>query len=123
MALCPAIIDTDIRVLDKASFAQALLDCAQGVRLYMRRPAAKEPDHRHRCLLCPHRDWPRCRRAAKRANECSPLDVICHSTLPQGSCNAGNNITPRRAALREFDPAYVSCGSQREVALFSLMSA
>jgi len=27
------------------------------------------------------------------------------------------------AALREFDPAYVSCGSQREVALFSLMSA
>src|SRR5205823_2241508 len=40
-----------------------------------------------------------------------PLDVNCHATLPRGSCNGGDNITPGRAALRDFDPAHVSCGS------------
>jgi hypothetical protein len=34
-------------------------------------------------LLPAHDERPR-RRSAKRANECSPLDVNCHPTLPRG---------------------------------------
>jgi hypothetical protein len=30
----------------------------------------------------------------------------CHATLPLGSFNRGDNITPGRAALRDFNPAY-----------------
>jgi hypothetical protein len=64
VTLCPAIIDTNILVLDKVSFEQALLDCAHGLHLYMRGPAAKEPDHRHRRVL-----RARCERPSRRAAE------------------------------------------------------
>ena len=34
-----------------------------------------------------------------------------------------DDITPGRAALRDFKPAYVGSGSKRELAFFELMSA
>ena len=36
----------------------------------------------------------------------------CLPTLPWGSCNGGQDITPNRAALRDFKPAYVGSGSK-----------
>src|SRR5262247_3406039 len=35
----------------------------------------------------------------------------CHVTLPWGSCNGGDDITPGSAALRDFKPAYDCSGS------------
>jgi len=50
-------------------------------------------------LLRPHRDRPS-RRAAKRANECSPLDLNCHPTLRRGhACNERDDITLRLRRL------------------------
>jgi hypothetical protein len=51
-------------------------------------------------LLRPRRERPRCR-AAKRDKQFSPPDVDCHVTLPWGSCNGWDHITPSRAALRD----------------------
>ena len=74
-----------------------------------------------RCDSASRRERPRgC--AAKRDDEFSSPDTDYHATLQRGSCNAGNDITPGRAALREFDPAYVSCGSTPEVAVWATMS-
>jgi hypothetical protein len=42
----------------------------------------------------------------------------------KGSANASRrNHVKRLAAVRYFDPAYVSSGSKREAALFCIMSA
>jgi hypothetical protein len=62
-------------------------------------------------LLRARRERPRDCRAAKRDDEFSSLDVDCHVTLPWGSCNGRDHITPSRAALRDFKPAYVGSGS------------
>src|SRR5262249_14822613 len=65
-------------------------------------------------LLRPRRERPRyCRRTAKRDNEFPSSDADCHVTLPRGSCNREDDITPGRAALRDFKPAYVSKGATR----------
>src|SRR5262245_54948130 len=40
----------------------------------------------------------------------SPSDMDCHVTLPWGSCNGGDDITPGRAALRDFNRGYVGSG-------------
>jgi hypothetical protein len=64
------------------------LACAQLLRAYSGRPR---------------------RGAAKRDNEFSPPDMDCHAILPPGS--GGDDITPGRAALRDFKPAYVGSGS------------
>jgi hypothetical protein len=56
-------------------------------------------------LLRPRRERPR-RRSVKRDDEFSTLDVNCHLT---------HDIIPSRAALRDFDPAYVGSGSTTAV--------
>jgi hypothetical protein len=62
-------------------------------------------------LLPPRRERPS-RRAGERSNEFSSPDADCHVTLPWGSCNGWNRyITPSRAALRDFKPAYDCNGS------------
>src|SRR5262245_53206881 len=65
-----------------------------------------DPPHPLR-LLGTRRQRPR-RRAAKRDNELPPSDIDCHVPLPWGS---GIDITPGRAALRDFKPAYDCSGS------------
>src|SRR5262245_48790481 len=74
-----------------------------------------DPPHPLR-LLRPCRERP-CRRAAKRDNELPPSNMDCHVTLPWGSCNGGDDITPGRAALRDFKPAYDCSGSSASIAL------
>ena len=71
---------------------------------------SKKSYHRHHRLLRAHRERPSGRRTTKRGYELSPLDVDGHVTLPSGSYNGGTDITPGRAALRDFEPAYVGLG-------------
>src|SRR5262249_15790176 len=68
-----------------------------------------DPPHPRR-LLRPCRERP-CRCAAKRDNELPPSDMDCHMTLPWGSCNGGDDITPGPAALRDFVAAGDRLGS------------
>ena len=67
-------------------------------------------------LLRTRRERP-CRCAAERDNELSSSDVACHVTLPWGSCNGRDDITPGRAALRDFKPAYDCSGVKSGKAL------
>ena len=53
--------------------------------------------------------------------EFPPLDADCHVTVPWGSCNGGDDITPRRAALRDFKPAYDCSGSMLLKKSFALV--
>src|SRR5262249_54024363 len=64
-----------------------------------------------------------CHRAAKRDDEFSSPDMDCHATLPKGACNGVDNITPGRAALREFKPAQVGLGSKALIAGLARPSA
>jgi hypothetical protein len=61
-------------------------------------------------LFCARRERPSCR-AAKRDDEFSSPDRYCHATLPRGACNGDDDITPGRAALRDFTPTYDRSGS------------
>ena len=67
--------------------------------------AGKDPSR----VLRARREGPR-RRAAERDDELPPSDMDCHMTLPWGSCNGEDDITPGRAALRDFKPAYDCSG-------------
>src|SRR5262249_6112934 len=114
LTLGPAILDRHVLTLDIACFLQALTKRGHHRRECVRRCADKESDHRHRRLLRPRRKRrPSGSRAAKRDNEFSPPGMDCHVTLPGGSCpcNGGDHINTSRAALRDFKPAYVCCGS------------
>src|SRR5262249_21227819 len=71
----------------------------------------QHPDTPHAlALLRSRHNWPR-RRAAERDDKFSPPNIDCHVTLPRGSCNGGDDITPGRVALRDFSPANVGSGS------------
>jgi len=60
--------------------------------------------------MCARSKRPRCR-ADKRGFELSASGVDCHATLRWGHANGGDDITPNRAAPRDFKPAYVGLGS------------
>ena len=52
---------------------EALAECAKTVRIASRRLTIEKSHHRHCRLLRPHRQWPRCRRAAEQRDELSTL--------------------------------------------------
>jgi hypothetical protein len=86
--------------LDPAKFAQSLNKGVKPCALACLSAPAEKADYWQRRLLPARRKRPR-RRAAKRANECSSLDVNCHPTLRRGhACNGGNAITLRLRRLR-----------------------
>src|SRR5262249_33469045 len=55
-----------ILALDVTGLPQALAESGQGRFRRASRGAGKEPDHRHRCLLCARRERPRSRAAEQR---------------------------------------------------------
>src|SRR5215831_13777876 len=58
----------------------------------------QESDHRHRRLLPPRRERPRCRRAAECGQQLPPSDGDCHTPLPR-EVRKGNDTTPRACSL------------------------
>src|SRR5215472_12910252 len=81
MAVCPAVLDRDIAVFDKANLAQSITERCRMIGVFC--GIIEKPDHRHRRLLRPRCERPR-GRAAERDNEFSPSNVDCHVTLPRG---------------------------------------
>ena len=74
-------------------FPQAVAKCFDHALGFVWRTAAEKSDDRDSGLLCDRRSRPRSR-AAKRDYEFSPSNVDCHVTLPWGSCNGEDDITP-----------------------------
>jgi hypothetical protein len=66
LSISPTIFDRDVFALDIAKVAQGSTECPDIERRLAPRPAAKEPNHRHRGLLCLRRKRPSGSRAAKR---------------------------------------------------------
>src|SRR6516162_4725179 len=89
--------------VDPAEIAHSLHEGGGPLALRRRAARSEQSDGRHLRLLRARRARPR-RRAAKHGNEFSPPDIDCHATLQRGSCY-GDDITPGRAALRDFGPA------------------
>src|SRR5262249_14295671 len=74
----PLIIDLDIPTLDIASFVQAVEGRCDDLPGSLGRPAVEIPDHRHRRLLRPCRERPRCR-AAEQGDEPAAVHSITSS--------------------------------------------
>src|SRR6516225_6876594 len=64
-----AIFDRDVPALDKTGLAKTLPERRYERRRIFRRRGPHEPDHRHRWLLRPRYERPRCRCAAEKRDE------------------------------------------------------
>src|SRR5262245_39835529 len=69
-------------MLDIAGVLETLAESAQTLRIPVRRRRVEIPDHRQLWLLRPRRQRPRNRCAAECRDECAPLYMNCHATLP-----------------------------------------
>jgi hypothetical protein len=67
LALQPMVLDRHLLALDVAAFTKPFAERGDRARCGIGRPAADEPDHRHRPLLRPRHHRPR-RRAAEPAD-------------------------------------------------------
>jgi hypothetical protein len=98
-------LDRNVATFDVAGFAQAIMERGRpfGAR------AIEDTDHRHRRLLRPRRERPRGSRGAKQY-KFAPF----HCPMPPVPSDRKDS-TPRlrqeTAALRDFNPPFVRCGS------------
>ena len=113
IAFRPASVDLHVAAVGPAQLLQPTQEC-RDAGLPFRIVRARGHEHANP----PHplgplrvRDERPRRRATKRGYEFSPPDVDCHATLPRGSCNGEDDITPGCAALRYFKPTYIGSGS------------
>src|SRR6516165_1614941 len=73
-----AIFGRDILALDITGFLQTLAERGHEVCCIGKRRTPEEPDHRHRRLLRPRREWPR-GRATDKHDELAPPHSITSS--------------------------------------------
>jgi hypothetical protein len=64
LILRPSVIDRDVLTFDIARVFESLAECAQTVRVVVRRCGTESPDHWHRRLLRPRGNRPHSRRPA-----------------------------------------------------------
>ena len=105
LILRPAVFDRDVLALDIAGVFEALAKCAQTLRKRVGRRGVEEPDHRHRRLLRPRRERPRCRRAAEQRDELAPLHSITSSA--RASSVGGTSRPSALAVLRLITSSYL----------------
>src|SRR5262249_30673680 len=114
----PALIDPDIAALGPPQLSKHLpkrreTDLRIRIALFA---SHQHGDTRYSVrMLRARRERPRGWQSAERGYKFPSSDVDCHVTLPRGSCNGGDDITPGRAALRDFKPAYDCSGSTTAV--------
>ena len=108
VAFPPSVLDCDVLAIDIAGIGQPLLEIGQTSARLVSRCQVNKSDHRQRRLLCVRRDRPCRRRAAKRDDEFSSLDVNCHATVPWGSCNGEDDITPSTTLADLLTPPVVA---------------
>src|SRR6516225_9148624 len=89
MALGPAVIDNYISTFDIAVLAQALTEGGRHGRILPRRRVIEKPNHRHRLLLRPRRERPRCSRASEKRDELAPPH---HSITLSARSRSGGGI-------------------------------
>src|SRR5262245_46412414 len=114
----PSIVDPHVVADSPAQLLQPLMESCEARLSFsiIGGGIHEHADPAHLRLLRPCRERP-CRCAAKRDNELPPSDMDCHVTLPWRSRNGGDNITPGRAALPDFKPAYDCSGSKPVIAV------
>jgi hypothetical protein len=78
VAVRPAVLNRQIAALDKARFAETLVERTQPTGIELGRRTAEEADHRHTCLLSARRERPR-GRAAEQRDELAALHSITSS--------------------------------------------
>src|SRR5262249_41555143 len=92
-----ALLDRDGAAFDKSFIAQPLAQGRDEMRERCGRSATQKPDHRHRRLLRPRRDWPTDCHAAEPANELPAFQLIELHSVP-----------PARAGLQDIELARIS---------------
>src|SRR6516165_3586185 len=112
MVFRPSVFDRYVSALSVTRIGQALLNCSKDPAPGFRRPAAEEPDHRHRRLLCARRERPSERRTAEKRDELAPFYSITSSA---SASSVGDNSRPSAlAAVRLIMNSYlVGCWNGR----------
>src|SRR5262245_11141515 len=85
-----------------------------GIRSTVRHPVrgsvVKKPDHWHCCLLRGRRERPRGRRGAEQRDEVAPFHSLRLPCFRRKRSHT--SVQQETAALRDFNLAYVGCGSK-----------
>src|SRR5262249_7165582 len=96
--LRPAVLDRDVSILEKTCLVEAPSKCGYELLAVIERSAAQNSNHRHRRLLRPRRERPRCRTAEQRYElapfHCPmppvlPTERIAHPSTAGDCCAAG----------------------------------
>ena len=104
-AIEPMVLDRYILPLDIAAFRKPFAKRSALARGVLRRATVDETDDRHRRLLCPRRGRPRCRRAAEKRDELTPIHSITSSA--RASTVAGTSRPSALAVLRLITSSYL----------------
>src|SRR5262249_42053783 len=96
LVLGPPVFDRHVFALDIAGIFESLAECAQTVRVVVRRCGIEPPDHRHRWLLRARCQWPRRRRPAEQRHELAPLHSITSWTR---ACTVPGTVRPSALAV------------------------
>jgi len=91
----PAELSRDVLPLDEAALGQAAAECGNEVRRILRRPRARETDHRYRRLLPARCERPY-RRATKERDESAPPHSITSSAV---ASNLSGSVIPSALAV------------------------
>src|SRR5262245_30237404 len=107
LTLRPAVLDRYIPTLDKGCFVKASMERGDNACRVAGPPAANEPDHRHRRLLCARRERPR-RRAAEQRDELASPHSITSSARSHSGRPPNMYTTPAQLeAPRPTPPRYL----------------
>jgi hypothetical protein len=99
--LCPSIMDDDVLVLLVSALAQTSSQAVNLASILRVREHAEKTDPVVPGLLRARRERSRCR-ASEQRDEIAATDVDCHVTLPWGSCNGWDHITPKPCCAAGF---------------------
>ena len=75
LILRPAVFDRSVLAVDVTGLLEALEERREEGRITLRRRAVEESDHRHRRLLRPCHERPRCHRPAEQRDELTPSQI------------------------------------------------
>src|SRR5262249_5817480 len=109
LVLGPPVFDRHVFALDIAGIFESLAECAQTVRVVVRRCGIEPPDHRHCRLLRARRQRPRCR-AAEQRDEVAARHSITSSAM--ASTFDGTVIPSALAVVRLMTSSnFVGCST------------
>ena len=96
MPIGPTEFDMCVPALLVSGFQQAMAKCIDNFDVRSGGALMEEADHRHRRLLRPRRERPRCSRAAKQRDELPPFHSITSSAR---ASSVGGTVRPSILAV------------------------